>query len=130
MMKADSKRRVPSTAVLVVVGGAIAAATWVSGEHGFAVALAIFYAVAAAGAYLWSGGNGDVAAIMRVDGDERQRQMDREATAWAGVVMGTFAIGGTIVQLFRGEDAGPYSLVCAAGGVSYVVALLVLRSRR
>src|SRR3954464_2439280 len=129
-MNVRLKRRVPSTAVLVVVGGAIAAATWVSGEHGFAVALAIFYLVAGGVAYLWSGGKGDVAAIMRVDGDERQRQMDREATAWSGVSMGAFAIAGTIVQLFRGEDPGPYSLVCAVGGVSYVIALLALRSRR
>lgn len=43
-------------------GGAIAAATWASGDHGLAAAS--WCSVLCAGvAYLWSDGKGDVAAI-------------------------------------------------------------------
>jgi hypothetical protein len=129
-MTLNVKRRVPSTAVLLVLGGAIAAATWVNGDHGFAIALGIFYVACAGIAYLWSGGKGDVAAIMRVAGDERQRAMDREAIAWSGMAMAAVAIGGTIVQLFQGGHPDEFSLVCAVGGASYIVALAVLRRRR
>jgi peptidoglycan/LPS O-acetylase OafA/YrhL len=128
--KPKLKRRVPSTAALVVLGGAIAAATWVSGDHGFAIGLAIFYAISAVIAYVLAGGKGDVAALMRVQGDERQRSIDREAIAWSGMAMSVVAITGTIVQLFRSEDPGQFSIVCAVGGASYVVALAVLRKRR
>src|SRR4029077_4032754 len=58
--------RAATSAGLPVGGGAIAAATWISGDHGFAVAVVVFYLVAAGVAWLWSGGKGDVAAIMRV----------------------------------------------------------------
>jgi hypothetical protein len=68
-------RRGAAAAVLVVGGVGVAIATWVSGEHGLAIELVAIYAVAAVVAYVWSGGKGDVAAIMRIGGDERQRGM-------------------------------------------------------
>jgi hypothetical protein len=70
-----------------------------------------------------------VAAIMRTDGDERQRSIDREATRLAGVAMGAAAIGGTVVQVARGEDPGGFLWICAVGGAAYVIALTVLRHR-
>ena len=51
--------------VLAIGGGALAVATWIGGEHGLAVGLVVFYAVATLIAYLWSGRDTDVAAIMR-----------------------------------------------------------------
>jgi hypothetical protein len=116
--------------VLAVGGGGLAAATWVGGEHGFAIALVGFYVVAAGIAYLWSGGAGDVAAIMRVGGDERQRSLDRDATAIAGLVMVLAAIVGTIVQTARGDGPGGYGVLCAVGGIAYAVSLVALRRRR
>ncbi len=104
MEKALSRgRRGATAAVLLVGGGAIAAATWISGDHGFAIGVMVFYVVAAVIAWLWSGGQGDIAAIMRVGGDERQRSLDRDATTIAGYAMVFAAITGAVVQIARGR---------------------------
>jgi hypothetical protein len=131
-MKLDRRtfRRSSSAAVLVVGGGGVAIATWVSGEHGMAIGLVAIYAVAAVVAYVWSGGIGDVAAIMRIGGDERQRGMDRDATAIMGIVVVLAAILGVIIQTARNADPGAYGVICAVGGISYAVSLFALRRRR
>ena len=51
--------------MLAIGGGALAVATWIGGEHGLAVGLVVFYAIATLIAFLWSGRDTDVAAIMR-----------------------------------------------------------------
>lgn len=122
-------RRLATTAVLVVFGGALAAATWASGDHGTAIGLVVFYAVASVIAYIWSGGSGDVAAIMRVAGDERQKRIDMQATYWAGIAATMFSLLAVIVQTARGEDAMPYALVCGVGGFGYMISLAVVRWR-
>ena len=88
-----------SVAVLVVGGGGLAAATWVAGDHGLTIGLIVFYAVAAVAAYIWSGRDSDVGAIMRAGGDERQRRLDRDATALSGLAMIAAAIIGAIVSV-------------------------------
>jgi hypothetical protein len=119
-----------TAAVLLVGGGGLAAATWLGGEHGLALGLVAFYAVAAVVAFVWSGRDGDVAAIMRVGGDERQRRLDLDATAYAGLAMAVAAIIGAIVSAARNHgDIGQYGVICVVGGVSYVVSLAVLKSR-
>jgi hypothetical protein len=125
-----AKRRGLTAGVLVVAGFGIAVATWAGGDHGLAVGLVIFYAVAAVIAYLWAGGSGDTAAIMRVDGDERQRGLDRDATAITGLAMSAAAIVGVLVQSARSADPGPYAIMCLVGGVTYGVSLAALRWRR
>jgi hypothetical protein len=125
-----SGHRSASAAVLIVGGGAIAVATWVGGDHGLAVGFVVFYLLAAGVAYWWSGGEGDVAAIMRVGGDERQRGLDRDAIAISGVAVAAAALVGAIVQTARGLDSGPYGVMCVVAGASYVVGLTVLRRRR
>jgi hypothetical protein len=119
-----------TAAVLLVGGGGLAAATWVGGEHALALGLVAFYAIATVAAFVWSGRDGDVAAIMRVGGDERQRRLDRDATAVSGLAMGTVAIIGAIVSAAQHHgDIGPYGVVCAVGGASYIVSLVVLKRR-
>ncbi len=125
-----SGHRTATAAVLAVGGGAVAAAAWIGGDHGLAVGLVAFYAIAAAIAFVWSGGQGDVAAIMRVGGDERQRGIDRDATTIAGIAVMLAAIVGAIVQTARSLDPGPYGLMCVVGGVTYCVSLIVIRRRR
>ena len=119
-----------TAAVLIVGGGALAAATWASGDHGLAVGLVVFYVVAAGVAYLWSGGKGDVAAIMRVGGDERQKGIDRDATAITGMAMSLAALVGAIVETARDGDPGAFGVMCLVGGATYVAALIALRHRR
>jgi len=123
-------RRSATAGILLVGGGALAAATWVGGDHGLAVGLVVFYVVAAGTAYLWSRRDTDVAAIMRWEGDERQFGIDREANVISAHAMGIAAIIGAIVNTAVNGDPGGYGVICFVGGVTYAVALVVLRRRR
>ena len=119
-----------TAAVLLVGGGGLAVATWIGGDHGLALGLVAFYAVFGVAAFLWSGRDGDIAAIMRVGGDERQRRLDLDATAYAGLAMAAAAIIGAIVSAARNHgDIGGYGVICVVGGVAYVVSLAVLKRR-
>jgi hypothetical protein len=119
-----------TAAVLVIAGGALAVATWIGGEHGLALALVAFYAVCAAIAYVWSGRQTDTGAILRAGGDERQRRIDVDATAIAGLAMVIVAIIGAIVSAaLDGGNIGVYGLFAAVGGATYAVALAVLQRR-
>lgn len=122
--------RAGAAAVLFVGGVGVAAATRVSGDHGWAIAAIAIYAVLASLAYIWAGGSGDVAAIMRVGGDERQRSLDRDATAITGIVMTLVAIIGAVIELGRTGNPGVYGLFCVIGGIVYAVSLFELRRRR
>ena len=125
-----SGHRGATAAILAVGGGALAVATWIGGEHILSGMLVGFYAVAAGLAYAWAGRDSDVGAIMRVGGDERQKRLDRDATALAGLAMGLTAIVGAIVSAARNHgDIGGFGLVCFVGGVSYAVSLVVLKRR-
>ena len=130
MSSARSGHRSASAAVLIVGGGALAVASWVSGDHGLAIGLLVFYVITAGIAFLWAGGKGDVAAIMRVGGDERQRGIDRDATAMTGMALSVAAIVGAIIQTARSSNPGAYGVMCLVGGISYSVSLFVLRRRR
>jgi hypothetical protein len=73
--------RAASATILLLGGVGVAIATWVGRSHGWAIAAIVAYAVLAAGAYVWAGRSSDVAALIRGGGDERQRGLDRDATA-------------------------------------------------
>jgi hypothetical protein len=113
-----------AAAILVIGGVAVAIATWVSGNHAWAIVAIAMYVVLAFVAYLWAGSGGDVAAILRVGGDERQRTLDRDATAITGVVMSVVAVVGAIIQLGRTVNPGVYGFFCVVGGVAYAGASL------
>lgn len=129
MKAAIMQKRTLGIAVLLVLGGSIAVASAIGGDPSGAVVLAAFYLLSGVGVWLWSRRSGDVAALLRSEGDERQRAVDLRATAISGLAMGAFAIAGTIVQLARGEDPTMFALVCMVGGVAYSVAVGVLRAR-
>lgn len=119
-----------AAAVLAVGGGALAAATWIGGEHILSIGLIAFYVLATGLAYLWAGRESDVGAILRVGGDERQRRLDRDANALSGLAMGLTAIVGAIVSAARNHgDIGGYGLICFVGGVTYALSLFVLKRR-
>lgn len=123
--------RAATAGVLAVAGGALAIATWVGGERWLALVVAALYVVLAVAAFVWAGRDGDVAAILRAGGDERQRGLDREATALAGLAMMALAIVGAIVSAAHNHgDIGVYGLFAAVGAVAYVVALGLLRRQR
>jgi hypothetical protein len=122
--------RAAAAAVLIVGGAGVAAATWVGGDHGWAIAAVVIYAILAAIAFAWAGRSGDVAAILRVGGDERQQGLDRDATALTGLAMTVVAIVGAIVELGRTGNPGVYGLFCVVSGAVYAVSLFELRRRR
>ena len=127
---ARNGHRAASAAVLLVGGGAVAAAAWAAGHPGVAAVVLGAYVALGAIAFIWSGGKGDVAAIMRAGADERQRSIDLRATAMAGTVTGCVTFVGAIFNIARtGGDPGAYGVVCLAFGISYGVGLAVLRRR-
>jgi glucose dehydrogenase len=64
------------------------------------------------------------------DKDERQHQLGMEAAAIAGIIMIFVALGGAMVDAAHGRE-GTYSTMCVVGGVSFLLACLVLpRVRR
>jgi hypothetical protein len=62
--------------------------------------------------------------------DERINLIDTQATVFAGMAVISAVIIGFVVEIARGQDGAPYSMLGAIGGTSYVAALLVLRFRR
>ncbi len=122
--------RIATVAILTLGGGALAVATWVGGDHILSIGLVAFYSIAAGLSYVWAGRDSDVAAILRVGGDERQRRLDREATALSGLAMGLTAIVGAVVSAARNHgDIGGYGLICFVGGVAYALSLFILKRR-
>jgi hypothetical protein len=121
-----------ATAIVVAVGGgAMTAGTWLGGEHGVAIGLLVFYVVAGAIVYLWAGRDSDAAAALRVGGDERQRGLDRDATAVACNAMMIAAIIGASFEAARHHgDPGPYGILCAIGGAAYVASFAYYRRLR
>jgi hypothetical protein len=122
--------RTASAAILVVGGGAVAVAAWIGGGPGIAIGLVVFYALAAGAAYVWAGRDSDIGAILRAGGDERQTRLDRDATALAGLAMALTAIVGAVVSMaLNGGDPGAYGVMCFVGGVTYAVALVILKRK-
>jgi hypothetical protein len=122
--------RVASVVLLLVGGVAVSVATWTGGDHGWAIGSIVLYLVLAGVVYLWAGRSGDIAAILRAGGDERQRSIDRDAWMLAGVAMTLVAMIGAIVELGRTGNPGVYGLFCAVEGIVYAASVAVLRWRR
>ncbi len=61
--------------------------------------------------------------------DERWAMIDLRATAIAGAITILFVLGAWLYQVARGEDGSAYALIAAVAGLSYVVAVAVLRWR-
>jgi uncharacterized membrane protein len=124
-------RRATAPAILTVGGAALTLAVWAGGSGSWAISAAIFYAIAALVAWKWAGGRGEIAALLRADGDERLRSIDRDATATTGAVMAAAAIIGAVVEAAAHHgDPGAYGLMCLLGGITYTMAVVLLRRRR
>ena len=131
-MREGSKggHRGAAAAILLIGGGVVAMAAWLGGDPGVAAAVFVAYVVLAVIAFIVAGRSGDIAAIMRGAGDERQRAIDLRATAAAGIVTTIFTVGGAIVSIARtGGDPGQYGTVCVVLGISYGAALVILKRR-
>jgi hypothetical protein len=61
--------------------------------------------------------------------DERWAMIDLRATAMAGMVTIVFIIGAFLYEVAKGEDGSPYAMIGAIAGLSYIVSVVLLRSR-
>lgn len=117
----------PGLAVLIgvayLVGGLIGGDPWF-GVLGLLVMLALGAGVVVASR--WS----ETTAGLLDRRDERINEIDRSATLAAGMTVLAAVIVMFVVEIARGQDGSPYYQLGAIGGVTYVVALVVLRFRR
>jgi hypothetical protein len=112
----------------VALGLLLFAAQWVGGNPGSGlVSLGIMTAF---GALVLLGGRSETIRGLRGDGrDERFRQIDIHATAIAGLAVIIAIIAAFVFELARGHDGSPYGWLGAVAGLSYLVAVIVLRIR-
>lgn len=61
--------------------------------------------------------------------DERISAIDVQATAITGTVLIVAIIAAFVVEIAQGQDGSPYYWLGAVGGVTYVLAVVVLRLR-
>jgi hypothetical protein len=126
MRIASSKWFVPLLAV--ALGLIVFGAQSVGGDPGGGlVSLAIMTGFAV---LILLGGRSETIRGLRGDGrDERFRQIDIHATALAGLAVITSIIVAVVIELARGHSGSPYSWLGAIAGLTYVVAIIVLRIR-
>ena len=126
MRVTKSKWFVPLFAV--VLGMVVFAAQWIGGDPGSGLeSLAIMTAF---GALIRLGGRSETIRGLRGDGrDERFRQIDIHATALAGLTVIVAIIVAFVIELARGHNGSPYAWLGAIGGLTYLIAIVVLRIR-
>ena len=112
----------------VALGGVVFIAQWIGGDPGGG--LVSFAILAGFGALVFLGGRSETIRGLRGDGrDERFRQIDRDATAIAGLVVISAIIVAFIVELARGHSGSPYTWLGAVAGLAYLAAVIVFRVR-
>jgi hypothetical protein len=84
----------------------------------------------ALGALFFFGGRSETLRGLGGPGrDERWAMIDVHATSLAGSVVIAVIIGAFLVEVASGRDGSPYAQLGAVGGLAYVIAVVVLRSR-
>jgi hypothetical protein len=108
----------------VLVGGAL----WMGGDGVDAAYSFILFAVIAS--VFAFGGRSETVRMIRGDGrDERWAIIDLAATAITGLVIILAIIAACLYEWSQGRDGSPYTQLGALGGVTYIVALAILRHR-
>jgi hypothetical protein len=116
-------------AFAVALGVVFLGAQWIGGHSGAGlVSLAVMTGFGAIILAL-EGRSGTAAIMNRPARDERARSLDLAASAFAGIVVITILIVAVMVQLARDENPSPYAQLGAAGGIAYLVALVVMQRR-
>jgi hypothetical protein len=112
----------------VALGAVVFVAQWIGGSA--QSGLVSFAILAGFGALILLGGRSETIRGLRGDGrDERFRQIDICATALAGLAVIIAVIVGFLVEVAQGHSGSPYAWLGAIGGLTYLVAIVVLRMR-
>ena len=113
-------------AFCLLLGVLLGGAAWIGDRPGFgAFALVLMAAIGLAFAF----GGETLRGLGGRDRDERWASIDLRATAISGAAVIIVAIGGFVVEIARGEDGMPYTMLGAVGGGVYLLAVLILRRR-
>ncbi len=115
-------------AVALLIGVAYLVAGLLGDNTGFGI-FGLVVMVATGVLFLVLGRFSETAAGLRDRNDERINRIDREASLYSGMVVLLAVIGMFVVEIARGQDGSPYYQLGALGGVTYLVALVVLRYR-
>ena len=115
-------------AVSVFLGLLMLGAFALGGDVGDGLA-ALGVMVALAAGILVFGRSETVRGLSGPGRDERWAKIDITATAITGSVLIAVIIGAFLVEVARGEDGEPWSQLGALGGITYIVAVAVLRWR-
>ena len=112
----------------VALGVAILVAAWAGGDTGFGVfGLGLMTAL---GAVFLLGGRSETLSGLGGPGrDERWAAIDLRATAGAGLVLIRVVIGAWLWEIGHGRDGSPYSQLGAIAGITYLLAVAILRWR-
>jgi|1185.fasta_scaffold104627_3 hypothetical protein len=108
---------------LLVLGAAWAGGDLESGLLGLAVMTGL------AAVFLFGGRSETLAGLGGPGRDERWAAIDTRATAAAGFVLITVLIGAWLWEIAHGRDGSPYGQLCALAGITYIIAVAVLRVR-
>jgi hypothetical protein len=112
----------------VAIGVGYLVAGLIGGQTWFAIEGLVLMSGIAVVLLLVRGRSETVAGLMDRR-DERINALDLRATALTGGVLVVAVLVGFVVDIARGGDGQPYVWLGALGGVTYLVALIVLRFR-
>jgi hypothetical protein len=112
----------------VSMGAVLLAASWLGGQP--VAGLVSLAVMTAFGLVILLGGRSETIRGLRGDGrDERFAQIDLRATAFTGLVLIVALIVAWLVEIARGQSGNPYSWLLAISGLSYLIAVVILRWR-
>jgi hypothetical protein len=115
-------------AVSVFLGLLMLGAFWIGDNLADGLA-SLGVMVALAAGILVFGRNETVRGLSGPGRDERWARIDITATALTGMVLISVIIGAFLVEVARGQDGEPWSQLGALGGVTYIIAVALLRWR-
>lgn len=112
----------------ITLGLLVLGAAWAGGdlESGL-IGLAVMTGLAAV--FLFGGRSETLAGLGGPGRDERWAAIDMRATAATGFVLITILIGAWLWEIGHGHDGSPYGQLCALAGITYIIAVAVLRAR-
>jgi hypothetical protein len=112
--------------VYLALGGVILVAEAIAGEA--RSGLGWFAVMAGIAAFYAFGGRFEWVRQARGDfEDERDASINRRAMSATGTALVIVLIACIVVQLARGQDPSPYSILMSIGGVTYVASLFFFR---
>jgi hypothetical protein len=122
------RRRWWMPAVALVLGLAMLVAFWIGDNVAEGLVSFGVMAAVAVGVVVF-GRSETVSGLSGPGRDERWAKIDLHATALTGMVLITVIIGAFLVEVAQGEDGQPWSQLGAVGGITYVIAVAILRAR-